>query len=99
MFVIITEWFSMPLTFIVLFINATLFAAGLIAALKIKARKTIIIIMLTEAVLYFICTAMVKLLPFVIGAYAIYAGAILLLSFVGFAVGLLTLSAKKYTCT
>lgn len=96
---IITEWFSMPLTFIVVFMNLSLFAAGLIAALKINNKKTTLYVMLTEIALYLICAAVVKLTPVTIAAYAVFVGGVLLLSFAGLAFGLIILCINKKTCT
>ena len=96
---IITEWFSMPLTFIVVFMNLSLFAAGLIAALKIKNKKTTLYVMLTEIALYLICAAVVKLTPVTIAAYAVFVGGVLLLSFAGLAFGLMLLCLNNKTCT
>ena len=95
---IITEWFGLSFSIPVAVTDMTLLLIGLIPGLKIKNKKTIIYIMLTCIAVYIIASFLAVCGIDMIEPYAVYLGALCILSFAGFGISLLIrLFEKKKT--
>lgn len=95
MFKIIAEWFGQGINLPLIVTDITLFALGLIPALKIGQKKYIIYVMLTFVAFYLIAVIAALMDIALIAPYTVYLGAIAVLGFAGAGIGFIVRLLKK----
>ena len=82
-----SEWFGQGFSLPVIAIDLTFLGAGMVMGAKIKNRKAVRIIMLTEVLLFLICALLMLTGSEMVNVYAIYLGGMFTLLFAGTLIG------------
>lgn len=95
---VVSEWFSVKMSFPIIAADVFFLALGLLLALKLGTKKTPVYLMLSAMVVYFFCSVMVITNEEYLGAiFPEFIGAMAFMMFIGNIIGYIIRLTKKQT--